>query len=142
MWECTGSSSRQRASDLFSFGAVLYEMLSGRRAFDGTSIADLLTAILRDEPRPLDSPVSLGAVVMRCLRKVPADRFPTATDLRAALQQASTSMSAASPSIVALPFANVSRNPEDEYFSDGLAEEIINALAQIPGLKVIARTSA
>ena len=48
-------------SDLFSFGAVLYEMLSGRRAFDGASIAEVLSAILRDEPRPLDAPGSEAA---------------------------------------------------------------------------------
>jgi serine/threonine-protein kinase len=81
-------------------------------------------------------------VVARCLRKAPADRFSSASDLKAALQQSSTPTAAAAPSIVVLPFANISRNPDDEYFSDGLAEEIINALAQIPGLKVIARTSA
>jgi serine/threonine-protein kinase len=129
-------------SDLFSFGAVLYEMLSGDRAFDGSSVADVLSAILRDEPRPLHGPGPLTAVVARCLRKAPADRFSSASDLKAALQQSSTPTAAAAPSIVVLPFANISRNPDDEYFSDGLAEEIINALAQIPGLKVIARTSA
>jgi serine/threonine-protein kinase len=128
-------------SDLFSFGAVLYEMLSGARAFDGTSVADVLSAILRDEPRPLHVPGPLTAVIARCLCKAPADRFSSASDLKAALQQTSTPATTA-PSIVVLPFANIGRNPDDEYFSDGLAEEIINALAQIPGLKVIARTSA
>jgi serine/threonine-protein kinase len=129
-------------SDLFSFGAVLYEMLSGVRAFDGASLADVLSAILRDEPRPLTAPGTLASVVSRCLRKMPADRFTTARDLRAALQQATAASGSPSPSIVVLPFANISHNPDDEYFSDGLAEEIINELAQIPGLKVIARTSA
>jgi TolB-like protein len=128
-------------SDLFSFGAVLYEMLSGARAFDGASLADVLSAILRDEPRPLSAPASLAGVVARCLRKAPGDRFATARELRAALLQM-TPAPAALPSIVVLPFANISRDPDDEYFSDGLAEEIINQLAQIPGLKVIARTSA
>jgi len=128
-------------SDLFSFGAVLYEMLSGARAFDGPSLADVLSAILRDEPRPLNAPASLVDVVARSLRKSPADRFATAGELRVALLQM-TPLAAPTPSIVVLPFANISRDPEDEYFSDGLAEEIINQLAQIPGLKVIARTSA
>jgi serine/threonine-protein kinase len=129
-------------SDIFSFGAVLYEMLCGGRAFDGGSIADVLTAVLRDEPRPLTAPTGLTQIVTRCLRKSPTERFASAGELKTALQQALTSQRAAGPSIVVLPFANMSRDPDDEYFGDGLAEEIINALAQIPGLKVIARTSA
>jgi serine/threonine-protein kinase len=129
-------------SDLFSFGAVLYEMLSGARAFGGASIADVLSAVLRDEPPPLAAPSALTAVVARCLRKSPADRFASASEITRALQRALTTERSASPSIVVLPFANISRDPDDEYFGDGLAEEIINALAQIPGLKVIARTSA
>ena len=139
-------------SDLFSFGAVLYEMLSGARAFDGVSIADTLSAVLRDEPGRLNAPEGVAAIVARCLRKSPADRFANTGELRTALQQALTPRSGEAartgsghpvvPSIVVLPFANISRDPEDEYFGDGLAEEIINALAQIPRLKVIARTSA
>ena len=129
-------------SDLFSFGAVLYEMLSGARAFEGASIADTLSAVLRDEPRRLTAPDGLSAIVVRCLRKSPADRFANTGELRTALQHALTTDRPAVPSIVVLPFANISRDPEDEYFGDGLAEEIINALAQIPALKVIARTSA
>jgi serine/threonine-protein kinase len=129
-------------SDIFSFGAVLYEMLCGVRAFDGGSIADVLSAVLRDEPRPLTAPTGLTQIVTRCLRKSPTERFASAGELKTALQQALTSQRAAGPSIVVLPFANMSRDPDDEYFGDGLAEEIINALAQIPGLKVIARTSA
>jgi serine/threonine-protein kinase len=129
-------------SDLFSFGAVLYEMLSGARAFEGVSIADTLSAVLRDEPTRLTAPDGLAAIVARCLRKSPADRFANTSELRTALQQALTTDHPVVPSIVVLPFANISRDPEDEYFGDGLAEEIINALAQIPRLKVIARTSA
>jgi len=129
-------------SDIFSFGAVLYEMLCGVRAFDGGSTADVLTAVLRDEPRPLTAPTSLTQIVTRCLRKVPTERFASAGELKTALQQALTSQRPGGPSIVVLPFVNMSRDPDDEYFGDGLAEEIINALAQIPGLKVIARTSA
>jgi serine/threonine-protein kinase len=129
-------------SDFFSFGAVLYEMLSGARAFDGASIADTLSAVLRDEPRPLAAPSGLTTIVARCLRKSPGDRFASAGELKTALQQALRADGPAVPSIVVLPFANMSRDPDDEYFGDGLAEEIINALAQVPGLKVIARTSA
>jgi serine/threonine-protein kinase len=128
-------------SDLFSFGAVLYEMLSGTRAFDGGSIADVLSAVLRDEPKPLEAG-GLTRIVSKCLRKAPAERFATAGELKTALQHALAADRSSGPSIVVLPFANMSRDPEDEYFGDGLAEEVINALAQIPGLKVIARTSA
>jgi TolB-like protein/predicted Ser/Thr protein kinase len=127
-------------SDVFSFGAVLYEALAGSRAFDS------LAAVLRDEPGTLEAPPALRAIVTRCLRKAPADRFPSAAELRAALQMAeghSSKITAEQqPSIAVLPFANLSDDREQEYFSDGLAEEIINLLARIPGLQVTARTSS
>jgi serine/threonine-protein kinase len=132
-------------SDIFSFGLVLYEMLTGRRAFQGNSPIALMAAILNQEPAPLPAEMSpeLRNVVQRCLRKSPADRFQSALELHAALDFASTAKTTeAPPSIAVLPFANMSRNQDDEYFSDGLSEEIINVLAHIPGLKVIARTSA
>jgi TolB-like protein/Tfp pilus assembly protein PilF len=128
-------------SDIFSFGAVLYEMLSGTRAFGGDTAALALSAILRDEPAPLNVPSPLERIVLRCLRKAPSERFATMTELKAALERVFTQPSD-QPSIAVLPFANLSADKENEYFSDGLAEEIINALTHIPGLKVTARTSA
>ena len=74
-------------SDIFSFGAILYELLAGRRAFPGTSIASALGAILHREPDPFDGPLAIAAIVSRCLAKQPAQRFHTATELRAALQR-------------------------------------------------------
>jgi serine/threonine-protein kinase len=138
-------------SDVFSLGVVLYELLSGTRAFERRSLLETLNAVVRDEPPPLSSP---GAeFITRCLAKEPSQRFQSMADVKAAMEQlrrtvsrASTSTmrdaEAARPSIAVLPFANMSRDTDDEYFSDGLAEEIINALAQVPELKVIARTSA
>jgi serine/threonine-protein kinase len=130
-------------SDVFSFGAVVYELLSGRRVFERGSFLDTLNAVVRDEPPSLESPAS--NLVKRCLAKQPAQRFQTMAEVKTALHQLRTKQSGpaqTAPSIAVLPFANMSRDPDDEYFSDGLAEEIINALAQVPGLKVIARTSA
>ena len=130
-------------SDVFSFGAVLYELLTGKRVFERESLLDTLNAVVREEPRPLDSPAS--SIVMRCLAKQPDKRFQTIGEVKGALQllrSHSQDVVQTVPSIAVLPFANMSQNADDEFFSDGLAEEIINALVQVPGLKVIARTSA
>ena len=129
-------------SDIFAFGSVLYELLSGRRAFAADSAADTMAAIIRDEPGPLEAPAKLCEIVIRCLRKSPAARFQTMTEVRGAMEQAAAIPASTTPSIAVLPFANMSADKENEYFSDGLAEEILNLLAKIPGLKVIARTSS
>jgi serine/threonine protein kinase/tetratricopeptide (TPR) repeat protein len=129
-------------SDIFSFGAVLYELLSGHRAFSGDSMVDVLSAVVRDDPRALPSSPEIVRLVMRCLRKAPSERFQSMAEVRAALEAISAKPADDQPSIAVLPFANMSRDPDDEYFSDGLAEEIINLLAHIPGLSVTARTSS
>ncbi len=77
-------------SDIFSCGAVLYEMLAGRRAFSGGSSAATLGAIVHKNPEPLNAPPALEGIVRRCLSKSPEGRFQTATDLRRALEEAST----------------------------------------------------
>ncbi len=137
--QAQGKSLDER-SDIFSFGTVLYEMLSGTRAFSGSSMLDTLNSVVRDDPAPLQSPAS--DIVKRCLAKQPAQRFQSIAEVKAALESISMKPTDPQPSIAVLPFANMGGDKENEYFSDGLAEEIINFLAQIPGLKVTARTSA
>ena len=129
-------------SDVYGLGTVLYELLSGTRAFAGTTTAQVVSAVLRDEPPPLQAPAQLDRIIRQCLAKASAQRFQTMADVRTALEGLSAKAMDQQPSIAVLPFANMSRDPDDEYFSDGLAEEIINALTRIPGLKVTARTSA
>jgi serine/threonine-protein kinase len=134
-------------SDIFAFGLVLYEMLSGRQAFSKNSPIETMAAIVRDEPAPLDAPSRLSGVISRCLCKSPADRFQTMGEVRSALEQAVLEQEVTipaldTPSIAVLPFANLSAEKENEYFADGLAEDIINGLTRLPNLKVAARTSA
>jgi serine/threonine-protein kinase len=135
-------ASLDARSDMFSFGAVLYELLAGTRAFRGQTTAQVLSAVLRDHPEPLQTSRELDGIVRRCLQKRPADRFQTMGEVRAALEHLTARPADARPSIAVLAFADMSPGKDQEYFSDGLAEEIINALTHIRGLRVIARTSA
>lgn len=138
-------------SDIFSFGLVLYEMLAGARAFRGDSWISTIAAILHTEPRPLrdlrpEVPCGVAQCVARCLQKDPANRFQSMSEVRRALDEArsasTSSVAQDIQSIAILPFVNLTGDKENEYFGDGLAEEILNALAKVPNLKVIARTSA
>ena len=152
-------------SDIFSFGSVLYEMATGEKAFAGDTGLAILTAILRDNPAPFresnaSAPPELRHIILRCLQKDPDRRYQSMQDVRTALEQvylatrsavAQISLSGvwktaaaarAIPSIAVLPFLNLSSDKENEYFSDGLAEEIINALGRLRNLRVAARTSA
>ncbi len=153
-------------SDVFALGCVLFEMATGHRPFAGDTTADVMAAILHGAPPQLSEsgrsrPAGLDRVIGRCLEKDPAKRFPSAVDLAAALRAVvgdalhdsvrqqpddtrvePTAARRAAASVAVLPFVNMSSDPENEYFSDGLAEELINVLSKVQGLRVASRTSA
>jgi len=179
-----------RRCDIFSFGAILYELLSGRRAFKRDTAGDTMAAILRDEPPALSesgrgiSP-ALDHIVRHCLEKSQDDRFQSAKDIVFALSVASSpslsgSQAAIPPAgkrgvlmaavvvaavlavagilllrrtheggseagglkrLAVLPFENLGA-PADDYFADGIADEVRGKLTSLPGLQVIARGSS
>lgn len=142
-------------SDLFALGCVLYEMISGRKPFRGPTSAETMYAILHEVVPPLGQtgrhgPPELERIVQRCLEKDPQRRFASAVALAVALREVTQSASGtapaqnaavAGPSVAVLAFQNMSSERENEYFSDGLAEELINALTKVEGLHVASRTS-
>jgi serine/threonine protein kinase/tetratricopeptide (TPR) repeat protein len=136
-------------SDVFSFGVLLYEMLSGKRAFSEENAVSTLAAVLHKDPRPLREvapqvPAELDSVVSQCMAKDPTTRFSSMSVVKQELAKV-TQPSAHQPettSIAVLPFVNLSADKENEYFSDGLAEEILIALSQVEGLRVAARSSS
>ena len=185
-------------SDIFAFGTILYEMLSGRKAFKRDTVADTMSAILMQEPPEMTEsgrniPVALDHVVRHCLEKDPGNRFQTAKDIAFALSEASGSMSTSmsgvqtvapayrrrtvvvvataaivaalivagvflkqrsvpsatvsapgvsAHSIAVLPFTNMSDDKQQDYFADGISEDLLNLLTKVPQLQVTARTSS
>jgi TolB-like protein len=182
-------------SDIFSFGAVLYELLSGRKAFKKDTASDTIASIMRDEPPELSGsgrpiPVALDHIVRHCLEKDRENRFGTASDVAFALSEASGATSAvtsgsqvvaAAPPprrksgvwiaaavvaiaalavllllrrphaggaaaggakrVAVLPFENLGAS-EDDYFADGIADQVRGKLTSVPGIVVIARGSS
>ena len=138
-------------TDIFSLGVILYEMATGQRPFGGESSADLISAILRDAPRPVNEvnielPNHLGRILKRCLDKEPGRRYQTALDIRNELEELQRESKAAkreeAPSVAVLPFVDMSPNKDQDYFCEGIAEELINGLGRIQNLRVASRTSA
>jgi serine/threonine-protein kinase len=124
-------------SDLFALGAILYEMLTGLRAFQRGSPVETMMSVLQDDP-PLQAgrgvPPDLAPIVLHCLEKSPGLRSPSSGLARPS--------EPGGASIAVLPFRNMSAGADAEYFSDGMTEEIIGALAAIESLRVAARTSS
>lgn len=149
-------SALDHRTDIFSLGVVVYEMATGFRPFRGDSSMEISSSILRDSPPPVtelraDLPAALQRIIERCLAKEADQRYSSGRELREALDRLRRELSSGahtaasgggSPSIAVLPFSNMSPDPENEFFADGITEEIINALTQIEDLRVAARTSA
>jgi non-specific serine/threonine protein kinase len=158
-------------SDVFSLGILLYEAATGSRPFRGASSAALISSILRDPPPPMharrtDLPGAFGQLIARCLEKNRDRRIQTARDVRneidvirrgiaSGAHAAADARPGSGPtapagagviggrrSIVVLPFRNLSPDADNEYFSDGLTEELIADLAKVGALQVISRTSS
>ena len=147
-------------SDIYSLGSVVFELLAGTVPFVArTPLATLVRRMTEAAPRlrTLDHGISpaLEAVVAKALSASPADRFATAGEMSGALERAerlgqgagqfiepSDAHRLADASIAVLPFTNLSQDPEAEYFSDGMTEEIIIALSRVRGLRVAARSSS
>src|SRR5438445_696230 len=147
--QAAGDAQVDGRSDVYSLGCVLYEMLAGEPPYTGAT-AQAIIAKRFSEPVPhirtlRDVPEPVERAITRALARVPADRFATAADFAAALVSAPAmppARTAPPQSIAVLPFTNLSPDPENEYFSDGMTEEVINALAQLGDLHVAARTSS
>ena len=153
-------------TDLFSLGVILYELATGARPFRGDSSPALMSSILKDHPKPIeerrpDIPYAVSRLIERCLEKHPHDRIQTATEILAELKAqrrawesgAAWALRPAAPhiaprpvervaSIAVLPFTDMSAAKDQDWFCDGIAEEILNALMPLKGLRVAARTSA
>jgi serine/threonine-protein kinase len=184
--QARGDEVDQR-TDIWAFGCVLFEMLTGRRAMTGRGTAEVLASVLTSTPDwnllPPDLPLVIRQLLRRCLEKDPAQRLPDMSGARQAIADARAQadersrrkadgssllpwigalamaiavvilvaqwapwkrplVGDAAASVAVLPFASFSSDKEDEYFADGLTEEVIHSLAQVSGLKVAARTSA
>ena len=145
-----------RRTDIWSWGVTLYEMLAGDRPFEAGSEATIMRSIMDLEPPSLaarrpDVPLALDQLVLQTLKKNRVQRPDNGTELVEILRSLTLSSGtvpvipvAARPhaSVAVLPFLNLGSDAENEYFSDGLTEELIHALSRIPGLQVVSRTSA
>jgi adenylate cyclase len=138
-------------SDIFSLGIILYEMATGRLPFPGKTTAAVLASTLKDTPRPpseinAEIPRHLDRVIRICLEKDPSRRLQSSLDLRndlAALRREIGSLENDTvPSIAVLPFVDMSVARDQDYFCEGIAEEIINALTHVRDLRVASRTSS
>jgi TolB-like protein/Flp pilus assembly protein TadD len=147
--QAAGDPHVDHLADIYSLGVVAYEMLAGARPFTVTSARALLAAHVNEAPPPIATrrdglPPRLASLVMRCLEKEPGKRPQRAGDLLDALETALAAgapVATALPSIAVLPFANMSPDPADEFFADGLTDEIITDLSGIKSLRVIARAA-
>ena len=134
-------------SDIFSFGVLMYEMLTGQRPFRGDHNAAVMYSIVHETPPPLstaraDVPENLEWIITHALEKDADKRFQDVHTMLGQLRKVTTTTTGSTELLLAvLPFEYISPDKENDYFSEGLTEEIIASLSKLRGLKVISRTS-
>ena len=149
--QAAGERTLGAASDVYSLGCVLYEMLAGEPPYTGATAQAVIAKRFTDSVPAVRGlrptvPVAVEQALMKALARVPADRFASAgvfadaLTTRAGGQPRSPSI-AELPSVAVLPFLNLSPEPENEFFADGITEDVIAQLSKIRSLKVISRTS-
>jgi len=142
-------------ADIYALGVILYQLLTGKMPFSATNAVVLLQMMQTGEPTPLRAakpglPAGLEGVVERALARDPARRYGTVREMLEGLNAAAGGSTIApeapgltdARTIAVLPLVNMSPDPENEYLCDGLAEELINGLTQIEGLRVVSRSSS
>jgi serine/threonine protein kinase/tetratricopeptide (TPR) repeat protein len=144
--QATGERALDARSDIYSLACVLYEMLAGEPPYTGRTTQALIAKRLVDpvpSVRRLRATVSAGVeqALLKALAPSPADRFDSADAFVAALALPATAKHATPPCVAVLPFLNLSADPENEYFADGITEDVITHLSKIRALKVISRAS-
>src|SRR5688572_6569192 len=156
--QAAGEINLDGKSDQYSLACMLYEMISGERPFSGNTPQSIMAKRFTETPRPLQEirssvPASVDWAVTKAMSTEGSGRFATSALFAQALVSGQlttptntdalpkTTVSQAK-SVAVLPFANMSADAENEYFADGMAEEIINALSKVQGLRVASRTSS
>jgi eukaryotic-like serine/threonine-protein kinase len=148
--QATAEEDLDGSSDIYSLACVVYEMLAGEPPFHGDSARAVMVRHVMETPRSVralqpDVPPAVERALARALAKRPEERFASVLDFAAAIEgigpDGGVGFSAAVRTVAVLPFVNASSDPENEYLSDGLTDELINALAKVDGLRVASRTS-
>ena len=148
--QASGADDIGAATDIYALGCVIYEMLAGAPPFKGSTALAVMARHVTEKPKPLrairpEVPPHVEYAVARALAKLPEQRFTSVSEFCSALQQPQNAIAkrgaTAARSIAVLPFVNASPDPDNEYLSDGITDELIDALAKVEGLRVASRTS-
>src|SRR3989441_660237 len=149
--QAAGDRELDGRCDMYSLACVIYETLTGDPPFSGVSARAVIAKHLTEPLPPLrarrpDAPAAVEQALARTLAKDPADRFANVAEFVAALEEPPSpgvvpALVGKTRSIAVLPFVNASADPENEYLSDGITDELINALTKVEGLRIASRTS-